>query len=465
VDLDKHAAISIPHGIFFAKTNTFKLFPVQHTLALRCDNNVHGALCALCNLSRTNPSYQDAALRPWATGYELQLPYGQVDCDSNCGSNLMGKVMRTLLMAGLTMGLTSSTLSKAQDTDTRGAGAVFVMTNNVDKNEVVAYRRANDGALQESGRFATGGRGSGGNNDPLESQGSLTLSQDHSLLFAVNAGSGSVSVFHVHGSQLALVDKVISGGTEPNAVAQHGNLVYVVNVGGSSNVVGFILDHGKLKQIPNSTRFLSTNNSGAGGLAFSPDGRFLVVVERLTNLIDVFTVQDDSTLSPIVENPSAGPGAFSVSFASNGAALVSETGPSGVANASAISSYEVAGNGTLTPISTSVPTLGAANCWNVVTPDGSFVYTSNAGSSTISGFAIANTGVLTALPGTVVGTNPEGSVNLDIAVSADGKFIYTLNSVAGAVGIFAVQKDWTLLNVGFGSGVSPLSGFNGIAAF
>jgi 6-phosphogluconolactonase len=377
----------------------------------------------------------------------------------------MGRGMRTLLMAGLAMGLASSTLSKAQDADTHSAGAVFVMSNNVDKNEVIAYRRANDGALQESGRFATGGRGSGGNNDPLESQGSLTLSQDHSLLFAVNAGSGSVSVFSVHGSRLSLMDKVISGGSEPNAVAQHGKLVYVANVGGSSSVVGFTLDHGKLKQIPNSTRFLSTNNSGAGGLAFSPDGRLLVVIERLTNAIDVFSVQGDSTLSPIVVNPSAGPGAFSVSFASNGAALVSETGPSGVANGAAISSYEVAGDGTLTPISTSVPTLGAANCWNVVTPDGRFVYTSNAGTSTISGFAIANTGALTALPGTVVGTNPEGSTNLDIAVSSDGKFIYTLNSAAGAIGIFAVQKDGTLLNVGSASGVLPLSGFNGIAGF
>ena len=377
----------------------------------------------------------------------------------------MSKVMRTLLMAGLAMSLASSTLSKAQDADPHGAGAVFVMTNNVDKNEVVAYRRANDGALQEGGRFATGGRGSGGNNDPLESQGSLTLSQDHSLLFAVNAGSGSISVFSVHGPKLSLVDKAISGGSEPNAVAQHGNLVYVVNVGGSSDLVGFTLDHGKLKQIPNSTRFLSTNNSGAGGLAFSPDGRFLVVIERLTNDIDVFSVQGDGTLSPIVVNPSAGPGAFSVSFASNGAALVSETGPSGVANGSAISSYEFASNGMLTPISTSVPTLGAANCWNVVTPDGRFVYVSNAGSSTISGFAIGSTGALTALPGTVVGANPEGATNLDIAVSSDGKFIYTLNSVAGAVGIFAVQKDGTLLDVGSASGVSPLSGFNGIAAF
>jgi len=377
----------------------------------------------------------------------------------------MSKVIRTLFMAGLAVGLASPVLSKAQQGDKHDAGAVFVMTNAVDNNEVIAYRRATDGTLQESGRFATGGRGSGGNNDPLESQGSLILGQDHTLLFAVNAGSGSVSVFSVHGSQLSLVDKVISGGSEPNAVAQHGNLVYVSNVGGSSSVVGFSLDHGKLTQIPNSTRFLSTNNSGAGGLAFSPDGRFLVVVERLTNDIDVFSVQGDSTLSPIVVNPSAGPGAFSVSFATDGAALISETGPSGVANGSAISSYDIATNGVLTPISTSVPTLGAANCWNVVTPDGSFVYTSNAGSSTISGFTIAGTGALTALPGTIVGVNPEGSTNLDIAVSSDGKFIYTLNSVAGAIGIFSVQKDGTLLNVGFASGVSPLSGFNGIAAF
>jgi len=377
----------------------------------------------------------------------------------------MRRVLRTLFMAGLAIGLASPGLSNAQTGDSDNTGAVFVMTNGVDKNEVIAYRRASNGTLQEAGRFATGGRGSGGNNDPLESQGSLTLSQDHSLLFAVNAGSGSVSVFSVHGSQLSLVDKVISGGSEPNAVAQNGNLVYVSNVGGSSSVVGFRLDHGKLKQIPNSTRFLSTNNSGAGGLAFSPDGRFLVVVERLTNDIDVFSVQGDNTLSPIVVNPSAGPGAFPVSFAPNGQALVSETGPSGVPNGSAISSYAIGTNGTLSPISTSVPTLGAANCWNVVTPDGSFVYTSNAGSSTISGFAIANTGALTALSGTIVGSNPEGSTNLDITVSSDGKFIYTLNSVAGAIGIFAVQKDGTLLNVGFASGVSPLSGFNGIAAF
>jgi hypothetical protein len=58
-----------------------------------------------------------------------------------------------------------------------------------------------------------------------------------------------------------------------------------------------------------------------------------------------------------------------------------------------------------------------------VTPDGRFVYASNAGTSSISGFKIGTDGSLTALPGTVVGTNPAGSANLDITISADGSSI------------------------------------------
>jgi 6-phosphogluconolactonase len=354
--------------------------------------------------------------------------------------------------------------AKADDDFNGSAHAVFIMSNSVDRNEVIAFARAANGTLHESGRFPTGGRGSGGNNDPLESQGSLTLSQDHSLLFAVNAGSGEISVFDVHGSNLVLSDKVRSEGSEPNAIAQHGNLVYVLNTGGSSNVAGFVLEGDHLHHIKNSLSFLSTNTSGAASIAFSPDGNFLVVTERLTNDIDVFKVQTDGTLSPIVINPSAGPGAFSLSFAPDGVALVSETGPANVSNGSAISSYVILANGTLSAISTSIPTLGGANCWNVVTPDGRFVYVSNAGSSTISGFAISSTGPLSALPGTVVGENPAGATNLDIAVSADGKFLFTLNSADGTIGTFAIQKDGTLKNLSPANGFSPNSGFNGIAA-
>jgi 6-phosphogluconolactonase len=377
----------------------------------------------------------------------------------------MQKAVRTLLLATLAISVVSTTRSNAQDRHSNAEHAVFVMTNAANGNAVIAFQRAADGLLQESHSFATGGRGTGGVTDPLESQGSLTLSQDRSFLFAVNGGSGEISVFLVRGSDLSLVDKVVSGGAEPNAVAQHGNLVYVLNVGGSSNVVGFTLNAGgQLRQLPNSTRFLTTNNSEAASLAFSPDGQFLLVTERATNNIDVFHVQDDGTLGPIVANPSVDPGAFSVSFAPNGAALVSETGPAGGNDASAISSYSIVANGTLFPISTGVPTLGNANCWNAVTPNGGFVYVSNAASSTISGFSITATGKLTPIGPTVVGTNPSGSTNLDITVSADGKFVYTLNSGTGTIGIFAIQPDGTLNSLGDAAGLSESAGSNGIAA-
>jgi 6-phosphogluconolactonase len=379
----------------------------------------------------------------------------------------MQTVGRSLLVVALAASVLSAVSSKAQDERSNGAGAVFVMNNSVARNEIISFQRAADGSLQQAGTFATGGRGTGGVTDPLESQGSLTLSQDHSLLFAVNGGSGEVSAFRVRGSNLELVDKKLSGGAEPNAVAQHGGLVYVLNVGGSSNVVGFALNgDGHLKQIPNSTRFLTSNNSEAASLAFSPDGQFLLVTERASNNIDVFNVQNDGTLGSIIVNSDSEPGAFSVSFAPNGVALVSETGPAGGSNASTISSYSVLANGIVSPISAGVPTLGNANCWNAVTPNGRWVYVSNAASSTISGFRISTQGALTPIGETVLGLNPNGSGNLDIAVTADSKFLYSLNSGNGTIGIFGIsQEDGSLSNVGEADAISAKAGFNGIAAF
>jgi 6-phosphogluconolactonase len=101
------------------------------------------------------------------------------------------------------------------------------MTNNADANQVVAFQRDPNGTLDNPHSYGTDGRGSGGTVDPLTSQGSLTLSADHAWLFAVNAGSGSVSVFRVNGAQLELTDRVATEGSEPNSVAQLGSLVYV----------------------------------------------------------------------------------------------------------------------------------------------------------------------------------------------------------------------------------------------
>lgn len=342
--------------------------------------------------------------------------------------------------------------------------AVFVMTNDADSNEVIAFDRTPQGTLENPHKYDTGGRGSGGTVDPLASQGSLTLSEDGSALFAVNAGSGTLSVFRVIGSRLVLSDRSATGGSEPNAVAQVGSLVYVLNTAGSSSVVGFRYHDGRLTRIPDSLRYLSGNGVNSGSVAFSADGRYLAVTERATNNVDLFRVQPDGRLSAITITPSIGPGAFAVSFAPKGVAIVSETGGAGPSGP-AISSYSIASDNTLVPISASVPTLGRANCWNVVTPDGRFVYASNAGSSSISGFSIRGNGALVPLQSTVVGVNPAGATNIDITVSADGRYLYSLNGGDGSIGVFRIDSsDGSLTNLGTRRGLPAGAGLNGIAA-
>jgi len=125
----------------------------------------------------------------------------------------MLRTIRTLLIVFLAIRGLLPVLSNAQDDQV--AGAVFVMTNAAGRNEVIAYQRNADGSLGHKRRFNTGGRGSGGTTDPLASQGSLTLTEDHSFLLAVNAGSGEISVFGVHQNFLDLVDVTPCGGSEP----------------------------------------------------------------------------------------------------------------------------------------------------------------------------------------------------------------------------------------------------------
>ncbi len=358
----------------------------------------------------------------------------------------------------LTLSLTQAGMAENADYSDSSAKAVFVMTNSAERNEILSYQRQKDGSLKREGAYRTGGRGSGGTTDPLGSQGSLILNQDHSILLAVNAGSGEISSFSVNGPRLRLADVKPSGGSAPVALAEWGNLIYVLNFAGNSNVVGFHLEDGCLRPIPNSIRYLTSANSGASSLAFSTDGHFLAVTEKLNNNIDVFPVQADGTLGTMVVTKDPAPGLFAVVFAPDGALVSVETG------GGTISSYLVEPTGALTPLSAAIPTLGAATCWEAVTPDGRFVYTSNAGTSTISGFSITGAGLLTALPGTVVASNPAGSTNVDIGISSNGKFLYTLNSGTGAVGMFAINPDGTLKALGALGGLPTSAGFNGIAA-
>jgi len=82
------------------------------------------------------------------------------------------------------------------------AGAVYVMTNQVN-NAVAVFHRTARGVLTPAGEFSTGGAGDpvphgmDPATDPLASQGALILGHGNQFLFAVNAGSNQISVLRV----------------------------------------------------------------------------------------------------------------------------------------------------------------------------------------------------------------------------------------------------------------------------
>lgn len=338
-------------------------------------------------------------------------------------------------------------------------GAVFVMTNAASGNAIDAYARRSDGTLQEAGAFSTGGNGSGGTVDPLHSQGSLLLSADHRFLFAVNAGSGTVSSFLVGGSSLTLVDTQPSGGSLPNALAQTGRILYVLNSKGDGNVSGFrVSGNGHLHAIRNSTRNLSGTATSPTSLAFSPNGLFMVVTESATDKIDVFRVFPDGALSGITVDASADATPFAALFDHNGALIVASA-------SNFVTSYALEWNHSLEVITGSVPTLGMATCWNVIAGGGRLVYTANAASASVSGFEVGRNGSLTAIGNTVVAQSPAGSTNLDMAASADGRFIYNLEAGTGGIGVFSVDHDGDLKALAPVTGLPASAGLNGIAAY
>lgn len=375
----------------------------------------------------------------------------------------MLKAIRGLLTIAVGVGACTSTMYAA-NIQNGSAPAVFVMTNDAVQNEVLAYQRNYDGSFALKRRIVTGGRGSGGTTDPLQSQGSLTLSGNHGLLFAINAGSGTVSSFRLLNGLPVLVDQKPTGGAFPVAVAEHNRIVYVLDAGGNGAIVAFRTDvFGHLNQIANSTVTLTATNSGGSSISVSPDGTRLVAIEKVPNNIDTFSIRPDGTLGPVVVNHSVTPGVFATNFTPDGKLIVSEDQPGGT-DISSISSYTINADGTITAISQSIHTFGDGNCWNAVTPNGKYVYVDNSATSTVAGFTVGSVGTLAPIAATILSSDPDGTTNLDMSVSGDGNYLFTLNSGTGSVGVYSIRSDGTLNNLGDIDGLPKTVGFNGIAA-
>ncbi len=311
--------------------------------------------------------------------------------------------------------------------------AVYTISNAESGNEVLVFKRSIFGFLRSAGSYSTGGTGNGAAG--LGSQGAIILKGNY--LYTVNAGSDEISVMKITPAGLSLVDKVSSNGSTPISLTVHNNLLYVLN-SIDENISGYkIANDGTLTPIAGSTKPLSGTSVGAAQIEFSPNGKYLVVTEKATNIIDTYIVGSDGIASNPISNPSAGVTPFGFEFDNRGHIIVSEAF-GGNPNEGAMSSYNVGMTGT-SLITGPVPNNQTAPCWVVITNTGWYSYTSNAGTSNISGYRIRFDGSLSLLNdgGNTAGTG-NGSHPIDMALSDNSLYLYALSAGTNTISVFLV---------------------------
>lgn len=320
-------------------------------------------------------------------------------------------------------------------------GAVFTLTNGAGGNGVIAFQRDGDGHLGRRHTFSTGGLGTGAN---LGSQGALTLSPDGRRLYAVNAGSDTLSVFRVSGARLRRIQIVRSGGDLPISLTAGSGRIYVLNAGSTPSVVGFRVTRRGIARIRGAWRHLAAADKDPAQVGLSPSGRVVVVTNKTSSTIDTFRVGRRGQLGHALSHPSVGSTPFGFAFARSGALVVSDAS---IPPSSGATSYSVSASGALSATSGALENHQQASCWVAVTPNGRFAYTANAASGNVSAYRVDH-GAITLVGGGVAGDTGAGSHPLDETVTPSGSFLYVLADGFGRVEGFRIGADGSLHHAG-----------------
>lgn len=390
------------------------------------------------------------------------------------------------------VGATGALADSGHDGDGHGApssaaGHVYASTNAASGNAVVVFDRGPDGRLTQAGTYPTGGTGSGApaGSGFEQSQNAVILggrpgadnTQFKDLLFAVNAGSDSITVFRTSGDTLAPVGPpVSSGGTKPTSLTVNHDLLYVLNEGAlplgqggvAPSITGFrIGQDGTLTEIPGSTRLLSGGSTAGGAqVEFDPTGRVVTVTERNANRLDNFLVQKDGTLSQPIPAASSGSNPFGFAESNRDpATLIVAQGNFPPPTQGGASSYQIdPQTGQQTTISGDVKNGQSDSCWVVLSKGERYAFITNFFSNDVSSYTVGPHGTLTLKQAVAGVTDTTGFGANDEATSANNqKYLYARNFVDGSIAAFEINNDGTLTSLGKFGAVGPSTGF-GLAA-
>ena len=201
----------------------------------------------------------------------------------------------------------------------------------------------------------------------------------------------------------------------------YNDLLYVLNTG-SDTISGFRIGAGgTLTVIGGSIRNLSGTGVVAPQISFSPNGEYLYVTEKATNLITQFHIDAIGVAGAGTSTASTGITPFGFEFGRNDYMIVSNAA-AGAAGAGSATSYTGANAGNLNDVNGAVANNQAAPCWVAVTKHGRFAFTTNTASDNISSYYVAPRGGLYLIHAAI----PSGDAPIDMVISRNNFYAYAL---------------------------------------
>ncbi len=368
----------------------------------------------------------------------------------------------------------------------------YIVSNKADENTIVGYHQKPDGKYAILGEYNTGGMGTGdlevpalqkddthpllNGDDPLISAHSMAATKDKSFIIVVNPGDGTVSLMKVNKDfSLSSVNKVEATDRFPLSLAVHKNTVVVTSLssdGRSGSVGVYKIKNGKLISAHQPKVVI---NSRPSTIAFSSNGKHVIVNELVTGMINVFSLKGDRLSAKpvsVIASPrttdyrfQAIPVGFEVYKQGNtDIILMSEArfltpdfklrsgdgevplSPLYSWQTGSLSTYGLNSDGEISLISGDVLTGSGyddgeiANCWVAVSKDGSTLWAANALSSSISSFDIDKKGKAKLRNEKAYKDKREKMFFSDLIVSKDGKHLYQLVGNQGKVMIFDINS-------------------------
>ena len=324
------------------------------------------------------------------------------------------------------------------------AGYLYVNNNLTGDNSIAAFARWSDGHLTPlpNSPFNIGCCGTGA---AVGSQDALQFSSDGRFLLAANPGSNTVAVLRIGASGgLTPVagSPFYSGGVMPLSLAVHNQLVFVANAGANgSNYTGFTLGiDGSLRPIAGSTVSVP-DSAGLGDVVISPDGSRLVGMRVNPSTIDSFAVDAAGHLTPASGSPfkAEGMGPFGSEFLPSNSNQLFVSNAHDGAGRGTVSAFAVAADGTLTAAKGSpFADQQTAPCWVAISPDGHVLFATNTMSDSVSAYTIAAGGTLTLAGSTTLSGGPKLGA-AETRLDPTGHMLYVVDGSMNELSVLSVN--------------------------